>query len=101
MLNVGLAGDYMYGKLLFTWLSLVMFLMATFCAVLFHSYGFATYSFKLFLCNFLKSAEANSFNFLIMVNHIQKVCHTQYLCSKTQGQCVSAISMINIETNLM
>ena len=33
MLNVGLAGDHQYGKLLFTWLSLVMSLMLSFCAV--------------------------------------------------------------------
>ena len=35
MLNVRLAGDNLYGKLLFTWLSLVMSLMVSFCAVLF------------------------------------------------------------------
>ena len=34
MLNIRLAGDYQYGKLLFTWLSLVMSLMVSFCAVL-------------------------------------------------------------------
>ena len=32
--NVRLAGDHLYGKLLFTWLSLVMSLMVSFCAVL-------------------------------------------------------------------
>ena len=35
MLNVRLAGDHLYGKLLSTWLSLVMSLMVSFCAVLF------------------------------------------------------------------
>ena len=35
MLIVRLACDHLYGKLLFTWLSLVMSLMASFCAVLF------------------------------------------------------------------
>ena len=35
MLIVRLAGDHMYGKKLFTWLSLVMSLMASFCAILF------------------------------------------------------------------
>ena len=35
MLNVRLAGDHLYGNYLFTWLSLVMSLMASFCAVLF------------------------------------------------------------------
>ena len=30
MLNVRLAGDHLYGKLLFTWLSLVMSLMGFF-----------------------------------------------------------------------
>ena len=35
MFNVRLAGDYLYGKQLFTWLSLVVSLMASFCAVLF------------------------------------------------------------------
>ena len=35
MLNVRLAGDHLYGKLLFTWLSLVMSMMVSFCAVLF------------------------------------------------------------------
>ena len=35
MLNVRLAVDHLYGKLLFTWLLLVMSFMASFCAVLF------------------------------------------------------------------
>ena len=35
MLNVRLAGDHLYGKLLSTWLSLVMSLMVSFCAALF------------------------------------------------------------------
>ena len=35
MLNVRQAGDHLYGKLLFTWLSLVNSFMASFCAVLF------------------------------------------------------------------
>ena len=30
-----LAGDHLFGKLLFTWLSLVMSMMGSFCAVLF------------------------------------------------------------------
>ena len=30
MLNVRLAGDHLYGKLLFTWLSLVMSMMVSF-----------------------------------------------------------------------
>ena len=34
--NVRLAGDLQYGKLLFTWLSLVMSLMVSFCAAFFH-----------------------------------------------------------------
>ena len=33
MLNVRLAGDHLYRKLLFTWLSLVLSLMVSFCAV--------------------------------------------------------------------
>ena len=33
MLNVRLAGDHLYRKLLFTWLSLVMSLMVSFSAV--------------------------------------------------------------------
>ena len=33
MLNVSVVGDHLYGKLLFTWLSLVMSLMVSFCAV--------------------------------------------------------------------
>ena len=35
MLNVRLAGGYLYGKQLFTWLSLVVSLMASFCVVFF------------------------------------------------------------------
>ena len=35
MLNVRLAGGHLYGKQMFTWLSLVVSLMASFCAVLF------------------------------------------------------------------
>ena len=35
MLNVRLAGDNQYGKLLFTWVSLVVSLMVSFCAVFF------------------------------------------------------------------
>ena len=34
MLNVRLAGGHLYGKQLFTWLSLVVSFMASFCAVL-------------------------------------------------------------------
>ena len=61
MFNVRLAGGHLYGKQLFTWLSLVVSLMASFCAVLFShldvldeirdliesvSEGFLTYSQK-------------------------------------------------------
>ena len=35
MVNVRLAGGHLYGKQLFTWLLLVVSLMASFCAVLF------------------------------------------------------------------
>ena len=35
LLNVRLTGDHLFGKLLFTWLSLVMSMMVSFCAVLF------------------------------------------------------------------
>ena len=35
MLNVILAGDHLFGKLLFTWLSLVVSMVLSFCAVLF------------------------------------------------------------------
>ena len=35
LLNVSLVGDHLCGKLLFTWLSLVMHMMVSFCAVLF------------------------------------------------------------------
>ena len=35
MLIVRLAGEHLYGKELFTWLSLAMSLMASFCAFLF------------------------------------------------------------------
>ena len=35
LLNVTLAGDHMYGKLLFTWLSLVMSMMVSVCAEFF------------------------------------------------------------------
>ena len=35
MLNVRLAGDHLHGKQLYTWLSLLMSLMTSFCAVLF------------------------------------------------------------------
>ena len=35
MLNVRLAGDHLYWKLLFTWLSLVMSMMVSFYAVFF------------------------------------------------------------------
>ena len=34
MLNVRLAGDNLYGQLLFTWLSQVMSLMVSICVVL-------------------------------------------------------------------
>ena len=58
MLNVRLAGGHLYEKQLFIWLSLVVSLMASFCAVLFPPYvlneiwdliesvseGFLTYS---------------------------------------------------------
>ena len=35
MFNVRLAGGHLYGKQLFTWMSLVVSFMAFFCAVLF------------------------------------------------------------------
>ena len=35
LLNVGLAGDHLCWRLLFTWLSLVMSMMVSFCAVFF------------------------------------------------------------------
>ena len=35
MLNVRLAGEHLYGKKLFTWLSQVMSLIVSFCAVFF------------------------------------------------------------------
>ena len=35
MLNVRLAGNHLYGKLLFTWLSLVMYLIVSLCALIF------------------------------------------------------------------
>ena len=35
MLNVRVAGDNLHGKLLFTWVGLVMSLMVSFCAVAF------------------------------------------------------------------
>ena len=35
MLNVRLAGGHLYGKQLFTWLSLVVSLIASYCAVIF------------------------------------------------------------------
>ena len=35
MFNVRLAGDHLCGKLLFTWLSIVMSMMVSFCAVIF------------------------------------------------------------------
>ena len=35
MLNVRVAGDHLYGKLQFTWLSLVVSIIVSFCAVLF------------------------------------------------------------------
>ena len=66
MFNVRLAGGNLYGKQLFTWLSLVVSLMASFCAVLFPldvldeiwdsiesvSEGFLTYS-------YITSCESN------------------------------------------
>ena len=39
MLYVRLAGGHLYGKQLFTWLSLVVSLMASFCAVSFPTSG--------------------------------------------------------------
>ena len=35
MLNISLAREHLYGKLLFTWLSLVTSLLVSFCAVFF------------------------------------------------------------------
>ena len=60
MLNVRLVDGHLYGKQLFTWVSLVVSLMASFCAVLFPtgcldeiwdviesvSEGFLTYSYS-------------------------------------------------------
>ena len=65
MLNVRLAGDHLYGKLLFTWMSLVMSMMVSFVLFLFPrgvldeilnliesvSEGFPSYFFKKNLCS--------------------------------------------------
>ena len=76
MFNVRLAGGHLYGKQLFTWLSLVVSFMASFVLSLFPldvldgicdliesvSEGFLTYSFKM-----LKSKnerQKNSFSFV-------------------------------------
>ena len=38
MFNVRLAGDHLYGKWLFIWLSLVVFLMVSYCVLSLFSY---------------------------------------------------------------
>ena len=75
MFNVRLAGGHLYGKQLFTWLSLVVSLMASFVLSFFPldgfdeiwdliesvSEGFLTYS---FLPNNVEETEVNIVNFL-------------------------------------
>ena len=58
MLNVRLAGDHLYEKWLFTWLSLVMYLMVSYLCCLFpHEMSWMRYGTKLsqFLRNVLPS----------------------------------------------
>ena len=74
MLNVRLAGGHLYVKQLFTWLSLVVSLMASFCAVPLDvldeiwdvtesvSEGFLTYSFMLSLSDDNQSEVIEAFN---------------------------------------
>ena len=48
MLNIRQAGDHLYWKLLFTWLSLVMYLMVSYCAVFFsHKVSWMRYGIEL------------------------------------------------------
>ena len=57
MVNARLAGDHLYGKLLFIWLALVMSMMVSFLVGLF--------SYEMSLMSFLDLIESVSGDFLI------------------------------------
>ena len=67
MLNVRLAGDHLYGKLLFTWLSLVMSMMVSFCAVLFPTRCLG-WDLELNWASFW------GFSFLLLIWHFHEFC---------------------------
>ena len=78
MLKVRLAGDYLYGKQLFTWLSLGVSLVASFCAVIFpldvldetwDVIESASEEFLTYYCSFTTLAVLNRTN---IVRHFQK-----------------------------
>ena len=72
MLNVRLAGDHQYGKLLFTWQSLVMSLMVFFlCCLFFHEMSWMRSGTKLsqFLRVFLPTLVAiNIYSIFVPIN---------------------------------
>ena len=77
MLNVKLAGGHLYGKQLFTWLSLVMSLMVSFCAVLFPTNV---------LDEIWDLIESVSEGFLIY-SCFMKIRHLSFSCSDLHKKC--------------
>ena len=85
MLNVRLAGGNLYGKQLFTWLSLVVSLMASFCAVLFfprRDIGLSMSvrsSFRPSIrSHFYVTAERNFMKLILNMYHYNDVMHVKF-----------------------
>ena len=90
MFNVRLAGGHLYGKQLFTWLSLVVSFMASFVQSLFPldvldgiwdliesvSEGFLTYSFKKDIDNSNRSTTLFNFHQFRLLNAAQNLTNT-------------------------
>ena len=76
MLNVRLAGDHLYGKQRFTWLSLVMSMLVCFCAVLVSTRCFLDEIRDLieFLRVFLPTLVIYNLQDLSVVNSVRFVC---------------------------
>ena len=90
MFNVRLAGGHLYGKQLFTWLSLVVSLMASFVLSFFQldvldeiwdliesvSEGFLTYSQKIHKLS--QSGYIYTYNYTSQFNYLPYTCYITY-----------------------
>ena len=128
MLNVRLAGGHLYGKQLFTWLSLVMSLMASFCAVLFRTrclgcdlgrywvsfWGISYLLFHTFKMvkivswnlaqrwsNIRRVAENKNYNSGSILNGITSLVKTKRTKTKTLASLLNSKQLVSQETSML